>query len=208
MRSVFLYLLEGMVELEIAYFAQGLAMEEEVKASAKQLSLRTVAPRKKPIRTMGGLALLPDLTLDELDEDDVAALILPGSSTWNDAVNGRVVDLAQRLLSKGIVIGAICGATIPLANAGVLDYRNHTSNSLDYLKAFSSGYNGESHYRDVDACIDGTLVTANGAAGLSFACALLNMLKVYSPPVLDLWRSYYSTGDAKYYEQMITIGQS
>jgi putative intracellular protease/amidase len=40
------------------------------------------------------------------------------------------------LLDRGMIVGAICGATLGLANSGLLDSRPHTSNDPAALKLF------------------------------------------------------------------------
>ena len=43
----------------------------------------TVAESREPITTMGGLRILPDLLLEDLDPDSSNLLILPGADMWD-----------------------------------------------------------------------------------------------------------------------------
>src|SRR5258706_478500 len=81
----------------------------------------TVAERKAPVRTSGGITILPDLALDELEPEQSAMLILPGGDTWDAGKNTAALECAGRFLAAGVPIAAICGATAGLARAGILD---------------------------------------------------------------------------------------
>src|SRR5512133_552430 len=48
----------------------------------------TVAEQREPITTMGGLRILPDMLLDDLDPASSDLLILPGADFW-DAGDGQ-----------------------------------------------------------------------------------------------------------------------
>jgi putative intracellular protease/amidase len=154
----------------------------------------TVAERPGPVTTMGGMRILPDLVLDDLQPSGSAMLILPGADGWlvpggNKAFAGKASDF----LDAGVPVAAICGATGGLAAAGLLDERAHTSNAAEFLAA--TGYRGAAHYRDVPAVTDGDLITASGTAPAAFARDVLARLDVYEPHVLDSWYKLYGLGD-------------
>lgn len=73
-------------------------------------------------------------------------MILPGGSTWTEAIHAPIIRMAKEYLEKGIIVGAICGATIGLALEGVLNNRAHTSNDLRYLKMVCPCYAGEKYF--------------------------------------------------------------
>jgi len=111
-------------------------------------NIATVAESREPITTMGGLRILPDLLLEDLDPDSSNLLILPGADMWDAGGGGAYAATAARFLDAGVPVAAICGATVGLARAGLLDKRTHTSAAAEYLMA--SGYEGGDHY--VDGC--------------------------------------------------------
>ena len=100
----------------------------------------TVAASAEPITTMGGLRIVPDLALTDLDPAASDLLILPGADLWDDGRRRRVRAAAGRFLDAGVPVAAICGATAGLARAGLLDRRRHTSAAPEYLAA--TGYSG------------------------------------------------------------------
>ncbi len=89
----------------------------------------TVGETGEPVTTMGGVRILPDVVIDEVQPTDSAMLILPGADSWLEGGNVIFADKAQAFLEAGVPVAAICGATAGLAAAGLLDDRDHTSNA-------------------------------------------------------------------------------
>ncbi|MFC7447377.1 DJ-1/PfpI family protein [Rhodococcus daqingensis] len=157
----------------------------------------TVGATTEPVTTMGGLRVAPDITLDELSPDASAMLILAGSETWgptNSGANTAFADAARRFLDAGVPVAAICGATLGLAAAGLLDDREHTSNAAQFV-AFAPRYAGAAHYRDEPVVVDRGLITATGTAPVAFARSIFDALDLYAPDVADAWFDLYGTGD-------------
>ena len=68
------------------------------------------------------------------------------------------VDAARRWSEAGTPVAGICGATMGLARAGLLDDRRHTSNAPEQLSP--TGYAGAAHYVDAPAVTDRGVITA------------------------------------------------
>ena len=118
---------------------------------------------------MGGMRIVPDVVLDELRPVDSALLILPGADGWLVGGNAEFVEKAAQFIDADVPVAAICGATMGLAAAGLLDNRRHTSNAAEALA--STGYRGGEHYVDEPAVTDGNVVTASGTAPVASACS-------------------------------------
>ncbi|MDA8368927.1 MAG: DJ-1/PfpI family protein [Nocardiopsaceae bacterium] len=159
-----------------------------------------VAQTRQPVTTIGGLRIIPDLTLAELDPSDSAMLILPGAEAWDEdpARNAAFCRAARAFLEAGVPVAAICGATAGLAREGLLDDRDHTSAAAGYLAA--TGYKGADRYREEDAVTDGDLITAGPTAPVAFAREVLGRLDVYEPKVLDAWYRLFAHSDAGAFE--------
>lgn len=72
----------------------------------------------------------------------------------------------------GCVLAAICGGTIALARAGMLDDVEHTSNGLGYLQQHVPAYAGGAVYVDQPRAMHaGDIITAPAPA--SFAAEVL-----------------------------------
>ena len=97
---------------------------------------------------------------------------------WDAGGGGAFAATAARFLDAGVPVAAICGATVGLARAGLLDKRNHTSAAAEYLMA--TGYQGGDHYLDERAVVDGDLITAGPQSPVQFACATLRRLGLMS----------------------------
>ncbi|MNW58139.1 putative protease YdeA [compost metagenome] len=153
---------------------------------------------------MGGLKILPDIKLDECSITSSDALILPGGDTWTAAIHQPILKIAERCLKEGMLVAAICGATIGLAQAGLLNSQWHTSNDLEYLKMICPAYTGEKYYKMESAVTDGKLITASGIAPLEFSLHVLKAMDVYSSKTLDAWYSLNKTHESKYFNELIT----
>lgn len=189
--QVCLYAFEGMADWEYGYLVAELKSGRYFRAGQGKIEVRLAARDRKPLRTMGGLGLLPDLTLEEVRPADWGLLILPGGDSWLEPSHGPVLELARRFLAAGKSVAAICGATLALGAAGILDDRAHTSNDLGYLKACCPSYRGEGLYRPEPAVVDRKLVTASGLAPLEFAQLTLGLLGVMDDRVLKAWKALY-----------------
>jgi putative intracellular protease/amidase len=154
----------------------------------------TVAETTDPITTMGGIRMLPDATIADLDPGDSALLVLPGGDLWDAGGGAAFAETAQRFLDAGVPVAAICGATAGLARAGLLDARRHTSAAAEYLAY--TGYAGGEHYVDERAVVDGDLITAGPQSPVQFARATLDRLDLASTETLDAYEALFDRGDA------------
>ncbi|MBF1332765.1 MAG: DJ-1/PfpI family protein, partial [Leptotrichia sp.] len=78
--------------------------------------------------TMGGLKITPNYALNEINKEDIIALILIGADMqlWLNSEQEPILNLAIELLKRNILVAGICGATLGLASKGLLDERVHT----------------------------------------------------------------------------------
>lgn len=75
--------------------------------------------------------------------------------------------------SSGATIAGICGGTLALARAGLLDTVPHTSNSADFLQQNAVDYEASTLYRNSPvAVVADRITTAPGPAPISFTCAV------------------------------------
>jgi putative intracellular protease/amidase len=153
----------------------------------------TVAETREPITTMGGLRILPDILLADLEPADSHLLVLPGALMWDEGGGEGFAAAAARFLDAGVPVAAICGATAGLARAGLLDDRAHTSAAADYLAA--TGYAGEDRYVVQRAVVDGDLVTAGPQSPVQFARAVLQRLGLASARTLDAYEGVFHRAD-------------
>jgi putative intracellular protease/amidase len=200
-----LYVFDGYADWEPALAVAGIN-NPQFQREPGRWQVRTVGPSRAPVRSMGGVAVLPDIALQDLQADASGMLILPGGEGWEDSdVHGPAIAAAMALLDAGVPVAAICGATAGLARAGALDHRAHTSNALRYLNG--TGYEGAANYRDEAAVRAGGLITAGGMAPLEFAREIFLQIKLYDDAVLEAWYQLYKTGKSEWFARLVNAAQ-
>ncbi|MEN6318913.1 MAG: type 1 glutamine amidotransferase family protein [Syntrophaceae bacterium] len=197
---VHLFVFNTLSDWEPGYAVAGIN-NPAFQAKPGSYQVQTVGLTKETVTTLGGVTILPDITLDELDPPQSAMLILPGGVSWDEGKNSEAVAKAIAFLAANVPVAAICGATAGLARAGILDERRHTSNSLDYVKA--TGYQGEALYEHQPAVTDGNVITASGTAPLEFAYHIFKKLGIYTGDTLEAWYGLFKTGDLSYFTNLV-----
>jgi putative intracellular protease/amidase len=203
MQEVHLFVLNTMADWEPGFAIAHI--NRPMPGISSGFRVRTVGQDRTPVRSMGGLTIVPDLSLSEVAPSESAMLILPGADLWSDESTDPVLSLAKEFVAAGVPIAAICGATRGLARAGLLDDRLHTSNFPGLLD--SSGYGGAAHYVQEPAVDDRGVITASFTAPLEFANLILARLGIFSKEALEAWYGLHKTGNpACYVELMEAIG--
>ncbi len=197
MRDVVLYAIDTMADWEYPYILAGLAMAAEQAPDRYQQ--RIVSADGDPVTTMGGMRILPDAALADVDPARTALLVLPGGQTWDDG-HETALSLAAAVLEVGGAVAAICGATLGLARSGLPDGRRHTSNAPEFLAG--SGYAGADRYVDARVVHDDAVITAPGTMPVDFAAEAFRALDLFPPGIIDAWYGLYTTGEKRYYEQL------
>lgn len=179
-QKIIVYLFNGFSDWEIAY------LSPELKKS-DAFDLVYLSADGRPVTSMGGLSVVPDASLADIQVGDVTMLILPGGDAWDRGGNTEVNTLVDAMAAKGKPIAAICAATAYLGRRGYLDDVKHTSNALVYLKAVAPQYAGEALYVDEPAVSDRNIITANGTVPVDFARAVFACLGLYDQQTLNRW---------------------
>jgi putative intracellular protease/amidase len=196
---LYLYILDTLADWEPAYLLAELVSGRFFKHPDQKYQLRLCGRTKDPITTMGGIHLVPDITINDIEAAPGRLLILPGAMTWLDPVQDPVLEKVREIIRTGMVVGAICGATMSLAKAGMLNNRPHTSNDLAALKQFCPGYTGDEYYITKPAVTDGNLITAGGFAAVDFAYEVIKKLGVMGEATLEAWYNLNLTKKGEYY---------
>jgi len=188
-RSIHVVVFDGFADWEPAH---ALA---ELRRWGKR-AVRVVGFASSPVISMGGLTVYPDVVLEDVEVDDVELLILPGGDMWERSTYPRPVleSLITRLVATETPIAAICGATLALGRARVLDERQHTSNMRDYLSVHVPEYSGGSHYVEAPAVRDRHVITASGLAPVDFAREIFAELQIFNARDEALWYTMFKEG--------------
>lgn len=202
-KKVYLYVFDTMSDWEVGYLIAELNSGRYFKKDLAPIRVVTVGAHKNPVTTMGGLKVIPNMSVDEciLESNDV--VILPGGNMWMDEIHDPILKKSAKSLEEGTVVAAICGATVGIARMGLLDSRVHTSNNLEYMKMICPNYNGEKYYQNKPAVTGGNLITATGVAPLEFAMHVLKVMDVFDLETLHAWFNLYKTYDSKYFFELM-----
>lgn len=199
MYTIYVYVLDMLADWEMGHVISELNSGRFFKKDSQRVVLTTVSDSKEPIKTMGGLTVVPDCVIDDIVVSETSVLLLPGADTWNTLKYRAIIKKAEELLDVGATVCAICGATAALADHGLLDQRRHTSNGPGFLEMVSPGYQGQSLYADKPSVTDGGLITAGSTGGLLWAKQIIERLGVFEPDTLEAWYEYFSTGKPEHF---------
>lgn len=128
------------------------------------------SPTGQAVRSVGGIETAQ---LERFEAPEDAVVVVCGGSEFEGETPPAIEDRLRAAREKGSVIAGICGGTMALARAGLLDEVRHTSNGPDYLAAVPQ-YRGQGLYVDQSAAVsDGGIITAPAPAPASFALEVL-----------------------------------
>ena len=199
MYTIYVYVLDTLADWELGHVISELNSGRFFKKDAQRVLLTTVSNSKDPIKTMGGLTVVPDCSIDDIVVSETSVLLLPGADRWKDPKHGTIIKKAAELLAVGAAVCAICGATAALADYGLLDQRRHTSNGPGFLEMVSPGYKGQSFYVDEPSVTDNNLITASSTGALLWAKQIIENMGVFQSDTLEAWYEYFSTGEPEYF---------
>ena len=197
MKNIYMYVQDTMADWEHGYLMHALSLQ--VMLGEAKVKLLTVSKGKKSIKTAGGMTIVPDFNLYDIDTVNTDALLLIGGDSWLNNEQDDVLELASKLLQENILVGA----TLGLAEKGILDNRYHTSNASFFLSQMNQHYRGHDYYKDEIAVQDGNLITASSAGSLLWAKFIVEELGLYSKTTVEAWFNYFSTGDPRYFLEMM-----
>jgi putative intracellular protease/amidase len=186
-KAVHLLVVEGFADWEPAHAVAELRRHGHYHVESVGLTMA-------PVRSMGGITVLPSKTLADMDPAQVAVFILPGGDRWERSPIEPELEAALRRVDRqSVPIAAICAATVAISRLGLLKGRRHTSNGLDYLRSLVPDYNEAANYVDAPAVRDRTLITASGLGDVEFARELFEELDVLSPADRSIWARMFRT---------------
>jgi putative intracellular protease/amidase len=186
-KNVYIFLFDGFSDWEIGY------LTPEIRKN-KDFELITFSKTGSAVRSMGGLKVSPDLSLDKLKPAEVNLLILPGGDAWESGSLSYLEGVVRQLNAESKTIAAICAATTFLGRLGLLDNVRHTSNGLDYLKYIAPNYLGDENYDSALAVRDRNLITATGIAPIEFAKEIFLAIGLRDENYISKWFQLFKHG--------------
>lgn len=201
LNNCYLYVLNTMADWEIAQITAELNSGRFLKNG--QVKITKVAYSPNSVTTMGGMEIKVDAKLTDVEFKEGDLLILPGADTWMAEEHGHIIGMVGKLIDRGVIVAAVCGATVALAYAGILDQRKHTSNGKGFLEMVCPTYKGSSNYIDAPAVCDGNLITASGMAPLEFTYEILKRTAVMKEKTLAAWYKLYTLREPQYFFEVM-----
>ena len=192
-KNVYIFIFDGFADWEISFVTPHIQKSEKY-------NLITVSLTGQQVKSMGGLDIIPNYKVSEMDSENIAILILPGGDAWERKELREIIPTIQKLAARHIPIAAICAATTLLADMKLLDSIKHTSNAKSYLNKSCPNYEGQDNYQGQDnyskptAISDANIITSSGVAPVEFAREIFKLLKVYDEQTIEKWYQLFKQG--------------
>lgn len=185
-KRIAVYATDTMADWEFAYLTTHVARAQQAKPDSCEF--RFVGDGKGAVRTLGGMPVEPDEDLQHLELDGLSILVIPGGDTY-DTGHDKLLETVRECETRGIPVAAICGGTLVLARAGLLDRHQHTSNAPEVLD--TTGYQGQHLYRHAPAVSDTGVITASGICPVQFTAAVLREIQLFPDELTNVWEELY-----------------
>ncbi len=131
------------------------------------------APQPGVIVSQGGLSATVERKTNEIAEWSPDVVVVIGGMVWDQEAAPDISDVLKAQRERGDAVAGICGGTLALARAGLLDRVRHTSNDPAFLADNAPRYAGASRYVESPAAVaDQGIITAPGTAATSFTAAV------------------------------------
>jgi len=186
-KTVYLFLFDGYSDWEPSY------LSVEINKSTTY-QFQTFSINNKPIKSAGGLTIQTDVVLAQVNPVEAEMIIIPGGSAWEQQQYREMIPLVNELNKQKKAIAAICSGTILLADSGLLDNIDHTSNADFYLKKFSRAYKGDEYYQQQPVVRNKNIITAGGVYPVEFAKEVFTYLKLMDEAAIEKWFQLYKNG--------------
>ncbi len=141
------------------------------------LEVQFFAPEAGDVRSQGGLVCVVSQRLGEISKWSPEVVVVVGGNIWESENAPDIGALLTAQHTGGGVVAGICGGTLALARAGLLNETPHTSNDANFLGQNAKGYSGFGCFREsVSAISDNRVITAPGTAPVSFTAAIFESI--------------------------------
>jgi transcriptional regulator GlxA family with amidase domain len=143
--------------------------------SDRPIRVVTVGRDRRAVAAAHGLALVPDVTWDELGRPHV--LVLPGGASGAQLADGAFLERLRGFAGDGTLMTSVCTGALVYAAAGLLDHKPATTHwsALTTLGRYGEGIEVRPDARFVDA---GDVITSAGiSAGIDMALYLVSRLE-------------------------------
>ncbi len=177
--AIHMLIFDGFADWELALTCCEINKSDKYK-------VKTVGFSESIVRSMGGLKVVPDITINDIDIESICLFMFPGGDIWTLDENYKITELLQKLNHRGVILAGICGATVAFARAGLLEGIKYTSNTRNFLQKYISNCNIED-YIDYPAVTDKNIITASGVGSVEIAYEIIKQLEIYDKEDQKQW---------------------
>jgi putative intracellular protease/amidase len=133
--------------------------------------IRFSAATTGSLTSAGGMTVC---NLAEFSEAIDAVVVVCGGPAFESESPPDFSHALRSAFENGCIVAGICGGTLALARAGLLDSVRHTSNAANYIESHAPDYRGSALYVDQPRALrDGRIITAPAPAPATFAAEVL-----------------------------------
>ncbi len=93
-QTVYLYIFDTLSDWEPSFAITGIN-NPAFQRFPGSFVVKTAGVSKQPVKTIGGLTIIPDITLAEIRPSECAMLILTGGAGWESGQHSEVVKLGK-----------------------------------------------------------------------------------------------------------------
>ena len=177
--KVAIVLTQGFADWEYALIAG-------VGKSFYGLDVEFFSPDTGEIVSQGGLVTTVSQNIDQISTWSPKVVAVIGGTLWASENAPDISKLLKMQHLDGGIVAGICGGTLALARAKLLDETMHTSNDIDFLNKNAKAYRGADYFREsASAIFDKDVITAPGTAPVSFAAKIFEAAGINQDTVIQ-----------------------
>ena len=139
------------------------------------IEVTTAGLDREAVKASRGTTIIPDTTIDDLEDEVFDLVVLPGGLPGADHLknDARIQGLLKKHAADNKYIAAICAAPKVLDQAGLLDNRTATS----FPGILHDTNNASITISDQPTIVDGNIITSRGpGTAIDFTLTLIEML--------------------------------
>ncbi|BCS88675.1 DJ-1/PfpI family protein [Pseudodesulfovibrio sediminis] len=150
------------------------------------LDVQFFTPAPGELQSLGGLTVRVPQGLEAMNQWAPEVVVVIGGTLWESEDAPDIGEVLRAHHARGAVVAGICGGTLALARAGMLDAIPHTSNEAEYLTLNAQEYTGAEHFcPSATAVSTDRVITAPGVAPVSFTAAIFESIGLDQNTVLQ-----------------------
>ncbi len=150
------------------------------------IDIEFFAPKAGEVQSLGGLCCTISQELEGISEWSPKAIIVVGGSIWETENAPDISNLLKMQHKNGGIVAGICGGTLALARAELLNEALHTSHNVDFLSKNAKCYKGSAFFQEATCAVsDKLIITAAGTAPVSFTAEIFKKIGLDQDTVLQ-----------------------